>query len=123
MDRLDNGEALYGAKWQRRRRVFLLNHPLCRFCEEQGRVNPATVVDHIEPHRGNADLFWDEGNWQGLCKHHHDSAKQRQEKRGYSPAVGVDGWPLDDQHPVNNKTRTPLKPAVSKGYRGNPPGG
>lgn len=32
----------------------------------------ATVVDHIIPHRGNKDLFWDESNWQALCKKCHD---------------------------------------------------
>jgi hypothetical protein len=122
MERLDSGEALYGAKWQRRRRLWLLNHPLCRYCEEQNRVTGATVVDHIIPHRGNATLFWDETNWQSLCKDCHDSAKQSEEKNGYSNAVGVDGWPVDDRHPVNaNCTpgstcvhpRKPRKPRLS----------
>ena len=39
---------------------------------EQGRLVKATVVDHIIPHRGDAKLFWDEGNWQSLCKNCHD---------------------------------------------------
>jgi hypothetical protein len=25
-------------------------------------------------------LFWDESNWQSLCKTHHDGEKQRQEQ-------------------------------------------
>lgn len=32
----------------------------------------ATVVDHIVPHCGNQQLFWDTDNWQPLCKKHHD---------------------------------------------------
>ena len=28
--------------------------------------------DHIVPHRGDMRLFWDESNWQPLCKRHHD---------------------------------------------------
>ena len=28
--------------------------------EAQGRVVPATVVDHVVPHRGDQKLFWDE---------------------------------------------------------------
>ena len=32
----------------------------------------ATVVDHIKPHRGDKKLFWDRGNWQPLCEHHHN---------------------------------------------------
>ena len=39
---------------------------------KKGRAVTATVVDHITPHRGNPILFWDEGNWQSLCKPCHD---------------------------------------------------
>jgi len=41
-------------------------------CERKGHVIPATVVDHIIPHRGDETLFWDESNWQALCKKCHD---------------------------------------------------
>ncbi|TPW30330.1 HNH endonuclease, partial [Martelella alba] len=41
---------------------------------------PAVVVDHIRPHRGNDDLFWDRANWQPLCRHCHNSAKQAEER-------------------------------------------
>ncbi|WP_400245601.1 HNH endonuclease [Niallia sp. JL1B1071] len=37
-----------------------------------GKLEKATVVDHIVPHRGDQDLFWDETNWQPLCKSCHD---------------------------------------------------
>ncbi|MGM9590559.1 MAG: HNH endonuclease signature motif containing protein, partial [Faecousia sp.] len=37
-----------------------------------GRLTPATVVDHIIPHRGDRKLFWDESNWQPLCKDCHN---------------------------------------------------
>jgi 5-methylcytosine-specific restriction protein A len=29
-------------------------------------------VDHIRPHRGNRDLFWDMTNWQAMSKVCHD---------------------------------------------------
>ncbi len=32
----------------------------------EGSVKPATDVDHVIPHRGNEQLFWDEENWQAL---------------------------------------------------------
>ena len=35
-------------------------------------LTPATVVDHVIPHRGDRKLFWDEQNWQPLCKECHD---------------------------------------------------
>jgi 5-methylcytosine-specific restriction protein A len=30
-------------------------------------LTPATAVDHIQPHRGDYELFWDSDNWQPLC--------------------------------------------------------
>lgn len=62
----------YGAKWRRARGAYLARHPLCRTCETAGRTTPATVVDHVTPHRGDQALFWDSGNWQPLCKRCHD---------------------------------------------------
>jgi 5-methylcytosine-specific restriction enzyme A len=58
---------LYGARWQRYRLVFLADHPLCVECEGQGAIEPATVVDHITPHRGDVALFWDGANHQPMC--------------------------------------------------------
>jgi 5-methylcytosine-specific restriction enzyme A len=53
---------------------FLAEHPLCVACEaEDGRCVAATVVDHIVPHRGDMELFWDVTNWQSLCEHHHNA--------------------------------------------------
>ena len=63
----------YGSKWQKARKTFLAKHPLCEECLKKGKTAPATVVDHIIPHRGNMKLFWDVNNWQALCKHHHDA--------------------------------------------------
>jgi len=84
----------YTHRWDKARATYLRSHPLCVMCEREGRVTAATVVDHIVPHRGDQRLFWDvENNWQSLCKSHHDSAKQREE-RGRTQAVGEDGWPV-----------------------------
>ena len=62
----------YGHKWRKERLAYLYRNPLCKQCEADGRVVPATVVDHITPHRGNMTLFWDMDNWQPLCKECHD---------------------------------------------------
>ena len=69
----------YGSRWQKARRTFLDRRPLCAHCEEQGKVTPATVVDHITPHKGCQALFWDTANWQPLCKRHHDSKTARED--------------------------------------------
>jgi len=68
----------YGVRWRKARRAWLSEHPLCAMCMEEGRVEAATLVDHIIPHRGDYELFWDELNWQSLCVAHH-SAKTSQE--------------------------------------------
>lgn len=62
----------YDSRWRKARIGFLMKHPLCVECERKGRIVPATVVDHITPHKGDKQLFWDKANWQTLCKTCHD---------------------------------------------------
>jgi len=69
----------YNYRWQKERERFLRAHPLCCYCEREGRVEAATVVDHIITHRGDKDLFWNRDNWQSLCAFHHSSTKQKEE--------------------------------------------
>lgn len=71
-DRETASERGYGEKWQRARRIFLASHPLCVRCLKEKKITKATVVDHIIPHRGDPRLFWDQSNWQALCKRCHD---------------------------------------------------
>lgn len=85
----------YGYKWQKAREGHLRSNPLCVMCQEQGRVTVATVVDHKVPHRGDQKLFWCRSNWQSLCSTHHSRDKQREELGTQSPAIGVDGWPIE----------------------------
>lgn len=66
----------YTAEWERERKAFLSANPTCKRCGA-----PATVVDHIVPHRGDRKLFWDKSNWQPLCTRHHSRTKQAAEKR------------------------------------------
>lgn len=67
----------YDHRWQKARAIYLRAHPMCVFCQREGRVVEARIVDHIKPHGGNERLFWDENNWQGLCKPCHDSVKAK----------------------------------------------
>lgn len=59
----------YTKRWYKARTTFLRSHPLCAQCLREGRTTAARVVDHIIPHQGNQQLFWDKGNWQPLCDH------------------------------------------------------
>lgn len=76
-----SSERGYGYKWQKARIRFLQANPLCVMCAAQDRITAAQVVDHIIPHKGDQTLFWDESNWQALCKPHHDRDKAEQEGR------------------------------------------
>ena len=82
------------ARWQRLRLEQLRRQPLCEMCLPAGCV-PATVCDHIEPHRGDREKFWS-GPFQSLCAEHHNSDKQRIEKGGRPKVrIAADGWTLD----------------------------
>lgn len=71
----------YTHVWQRESRLFLAEHPWCAL-KGDGCDIVATVVDHIIPHKGDMERFWNRANWQPLCKHCHDAHKQRIEAGG-----------------------------------------
>ena len=86
-------------RWRNLRRHQLQAHPLCKHCAERALVTVATVVDHVVPHKGDINKFW-LGELQSLCDGCHKSTKHFQELRGYRPDIGLDGYPLDPNHPV-----------------------
>lgn len=79
-----SSERGYDWTWRTRALAFLAQYPLCGMrppdgrgqfvapimsqCHDEKRVTPAVQVDHVEPHRGDKQKFWDEGNWQALCR-------------------------------------------------------
>lgn len=94
----------YTTKWQKESAAWLVGK-VCKFCAELGKKVPATTVDHIVPHKGNPKLFWDRSNWQPLCTHCHSSVKQSMEVTGRRRGCGVNGLPLDPNHPWNGGSR------------------
>lgn len=83
--------------------MVLSDQPLCVMCLKLSMTTPADTVDHIEPHQGNAHLFWSMDNLQSLCASHHSGLKQTMERGGvgHDTACGVDGIPIDEKHPWN----------------------
>jgi 5-methylcytosine-specific restriction enzyme A len=64
----------YGRPWRRATQAWINVNPahvLCAECRKAGIICVGTVTDHIIPHRGNVELFWDRNNWQRLCAYHH----------------------------------------------------
>jgi 5-methylcytosine-specific restriction protein A len=90
--------------WRKRAKHQLRSQPLCEVCLKDGRIHAATIADHVEPHKGDQQKFFF-GELQSLCKLHHESAKKREEWRGYSTQIGADGWPVDPRHPVYSRGR------------------
>src|SRR5262245_52875668 len=78
----------------------LMQHPLCKYCLQRGIVTAANVVDHVVPHKGDWTDFIT-GELQSLCEPCHNSAKRQVELRGYGCDVGIDGYPIDPNHPFN----------------------
>lgn len=98
---------LYGRAWQRLRAAHLAAHPLCVECLADNRVTPASVVDHIVPHKGDAALFNDPRNLQSLCKPHHDKDKQAIERGRGRPGCDADGIPRSHLHHWTNTSTKP----------------
>ena len=65
-------------QWRRRRLWQLKKEPFCVECRKEKRLVFATVADHIIPHKGNAALFWDNGNLQSLCEYHHGLKSEKE---------------------------------------------
>lgn len=83
-------DGLYSTKRWRALRLVILERQgwLCKqtgVLLVDGRDKPnAAVIDHIQAHRGDLALFWDEDNLQAVAKSWHDKVKQK--------AEGQDWW-------------------------------
>lgn len=89
------------AEWKRLRLNQLTKAPFCHFCAQLQIRSPATVADHITPHKGNKELFFDPNNLQSLCKTCHDSTKKRFENSGILKGGNTSGIPIDPNHHWN----------------------
>ena len=94
-------KALYNtARWKRRRLAQLEAEPLCRYCKALGKITQATIADHVVPHRGDHDLFFN-GKLASSCKPCHDGMKQELEKSGTMRGGDTNGVPIDPAHHWN----------------------
>ena len=96
------------ARYKRARQRFLRAHPFCQHCQKEGVTEEATELDHIIPAWRKPERFWDESNWQGLCRAHHERKSMR-ERKGSTRATmegrievltesGWQPWPAGQRH-------------------------
>ena len=80
----------YCGRWDKASRLHRTLNPACAICLMAGRAAPATQVDHIRPHKDDPELFWDEDNWQSLCRACHG-------KKTWLEEMGATfAWPMED---------------------------
>lgn len=80
----------YGRRWQAMRENYFRMHPLCAdiYGDHGQRAVAATELDHVVPHKGDMEKFWDPTNLQGLCKECHSKKTATEES---SFAMRLDG--------------------------------
>lgn len=89
------------SRWRTLRQAQLAASPLCVMCLEDGHTTPATVCDHVDTRDKRDPETFFTGRKQSLCSTHHNSTKQRMEKRGHGVGHDASGMPLDPGHPWN----------------------
>ena len=65
-------QSMYNWRWAKYSKSRLRKYPLCVECLKNGKTTPATVTDHVDPHKGSRHKFWDKKNHASLCKKCHD---------------------------------------------------
>jgi 5-methylcytosine-specific restriction endonuclease McrA len=66
--------------WRKLRQMVLAEEPLCRACRAEGKVTPASEVDHVVPRsRGGRT---EHANLQPLCAEHHRAKTQAEATMG-----------------------------------------
>jgi 5-methylcytosine-specific restriction enzyme A len=88
----------YGSeRWRRRAKLQVKLEPLCRECAKRGLAVPAQEADHDPPHGNDVNRFL-VGPLRSLCSDCHRRARFPQ-RHGYERDIGLDGFPLDPNHP------------------------
>ena len=70
-------QKLYDTRWTKYRFRFLHHNPKCYCCPQD-----SSVVDHVRPHKGDIDLFWNITNHIPLCQVCHNTITAKFDKVG-----------------------------------------
>jgi 5-methylcytosine-specific restriction enzyme A len=69
-------------RWQRVRRLKLQESPLCKICLELGRLEPATVADHLIAIKAGGDPYPPLSGLMSLCASCHNTKTRVVEQLG-----------------------------------------
>jgi len=99
---------LGSSRWKALRERVLSTNPLCEYCLKEGRITPATVVDHFDNNGNNNDL----SNLFACCATCH-SKKTAGLDMGHGYKYGCDayGMPLDPEHEWFKRPESPVTEA------------
>lgn len=90
----------YTHDWDKASKRNLIMYPLCVGCLSVDRTQAATVTDHIIPHKGDMDLFWDGNNWQSCCTDHHNIIKAILENEYADGKISEEQLKLDSDRAI-----------------------
>lgn len=84
----DSSKAYNCPQWKHLRASYIMKHPLCEMCLEEGKIKPVEEVHHKIPISTGIDelqmkdLLLDENNLIGLCEEHHHLIHNKIRKDG-----------------------------------------
>ena len=106
-DAIEYRRLYYTKQWKHLRKLALTRdgyrcqHKGCGKMLTSGRRwRNSAVVHHLQPHKGDIDLFYDLDNLQSVCWPCHSGDIQSGEALGYDTQIGDDGWPIAPNHPM-----------------------
>ena len=83
----------YTAEWDKASAYRLAEHPLCEYCAigafGEIRDSAADLTDHLFPHRGDRELFWQTQWWVSCCTACHSGPKQALERLGLAAITAL----------------------------------
>lgn len=94
LGRTEQTKRIRGRALQRLRARLLADNPLCVLCRKQGRVTPATEIDHVVALTNGGTN--DDDNLQGLCAACHEIKTLADLGQRPRVTTGIDGWPVDE---------------------------
>lgn len=89
-------------RWKQIRLQQLGKQPLCERCLAKNIITAANTVHHKHPHRGDANLFFN-NEFHSSCASCHSALEQSIEAVGYEIGVDDKGRPVDPSHPWNKR--------------------